>query len=175
MHPHIVAAPWIQYVVPIVGVALVLAVRIRRMRAARRLRLETLWILPAVYVAMVAALFHAYPPTPTGWLWCALAVVVGAAIGWYRGTMMTISVDPVTHKLNQRSSPAALILLVGLVVARRLVGYEFSSAGRVALLATGIGLSLGIGLLVATRLEMTLRGRRLLREARAAGSLQTLG
>jgi membrane protein CcdC involved in cytochrome C biogenesis len=175
MHPHIVAAPWMQYVVPAVGLALVFAIRIRRMRAARRLRLETLWILPAVYVAIVAALFYAYPPTPTGRLWCALAVVVGAAIGWYRGTMMTISVDPATHQLNQRSSPAAVILLVGLVVARRVVGYELSSAGRVALLATGIGLSLGIGLLVATRLEMTLRGKRLLRAARAARPLPTLG
>ncbi len=161
-------APWPSYVIPLAIMAVVMALRWRRMRTARRLRLETLWVLPAIYVAVVAALLVEHPPTAEGWGWYAMALLAGGAIGWQRGRMMRIIVDPETHQLSQQGSPLALLLLVVLVLLRQLLRFEFSTAGRVALLATGVGLSLGVGLVVASRIEMALRARRLLAEARAA-------
>ncbi len=166
-------ASWPGTIIPIAIIAIVFVLRLRGMRNARRLRLETLWILPAIYVAVVAAMFVEFPPSPRGWLWCALALAAGAALGWQRGRLMRISIDPDTHRLSQQGSPAALILLVALVLGRQLVRYEFSQAGRVALIATGIALSFGVGLVVATRLEMGLRARRMLMAARAGAEARS--
>ncbi|WP_235523971.1 hypothetical protein [Sphingomonas sp. Leaf33] len=99
-------------------------------------------------------------------------MLLGAALGWQRGKFMRITVDPATHALNQSSSPAAILFIVALILAR--------SAGRAAL-ASGTGtamlhlntiaitdmlIAFGLGLFAAQRLEMYLRGRRLLDEAR---------
>ncbi len=168
MQPTVVQpSPWIGYAISIVAVAIVVALRWRGMRRARRLRLETLWILPAVYTAAIAALFVERPPTPTGWGWCAVTLVLGAGIGWQRGRMMRIAIDPETHTLSQQSSPAAFLVLIALVALRQGARYEFGG-GHTAMLAIGMALSFGLGLIAATRLEMTLRARRLLGAARTA-------
>jgi hypothetical protein len=157
------------YVIPIVIVAVVMALRWRRMSRMQRLRLETLWILPAIYLLIVALTFAAQPPSTAGWAWSALALIVGAAIGWYRGRMMRIVVDPETHALSQQASPAAFLLLIVLVVARSATRQEFGGgdgASHGATLATDVAMAFALGLIGTTRVEMLLRGRRVLREAR---------
>jgi hypothetical protein len=164
-------APWMSYVMPVVVIAVVMALRWRRMSRARRLRLETLWILPAVYAVIVASVFATSPPSASGWGWSALGLVVGAAIGWYRGRLMKIHVDPETHALSQQASPAAFLLLIVLVVARSAArqemggGYQPGHHGIA--LATDVAMASALGLIAATRIEMILRARRLLRIARA--------
>jgi Protein of unknown function (DUF1453) len=168
---HPVQAPWMQYVVPAVIILLVMGLRLWRMRGARRLRLETLWILPALYAVLVIGMFAAHPPTPVGFAAAALALLVGGGIGWYRGTMMRISVDPETHSLSQQASPLAVLLLFGLIVVRRVAMVEMGGSGGFnAQLMIDVLMAFALGLIAATRIEMLLRGRRLLREARA-GSL----
>jgi len=170
MQGQAVQAPWMSYVVPVVVVAVVMALRWRRMSRARRLRLETLWILPAVYAVIVGYVFTTSPPTASAWGWSALGLAVGAAIGWYRGRMMQIHVDPATHALSQQASPAAFLLLIVLVVARGAARQELSGGHQPGshgvALATDIALSSALGLIASTRIEMTLRARRLLRAAR---------
>ena len=85
----------------------------------RPLKLETLWIVPALYLVVAALMFVAAPAdrlgrdrvAQSGWR-------SGAAVGWQRGKMMHIHVDPETHALNQKASPAAMIFLIALIVVR---------------------------------------------------------
>jgi hypothetical protein len=159
----------ISYVITGFIIALVMIMRLRGMRRASRLRLETLWIIPALFgLAFVVGTYEAPPRDPLGWLWLLLAAGAGAALGWQRGKLMKISVDPATHQLNKQNSPAALLFIVVLIVARQGLRYEAAEAGINILKITGILLAFGFGLLTATRAEMFLRARRLLDEARAA-------
>lgn len=117
-----------QIVIPIVVIGIVLAFRVRRMSQMRPLKLETLWIVPAIFVAVFVLTVSTQPPRPAGldWAWLAPAVVIGAGVGWYRGKMMQIHVDPQTHALNQKASPAALIFLVAVILVR--YGLRFEAA-----------------------------------------------
>ena len=166
-----VPAPWLSYVVPVVIVAVVMALRWRRMSRARRLRLETLWILPAIYAVIVALVFATSPPSASGWAWSLLGLVAGAAVGWYRGRLMKIHVDPETHALSQQASPAAFLLLIVLIVvrgaARQEIGGGYQPGHHGMALATDIAMASALGLIASTRIEMILRARRLLRAARA--------
>jgi hypothetical protein len=159
----------ITYIITGFVIALVLLLRYRGMKRASRLRLETLWIVPALFgLAFAVGIYEAPPPTPLGWLWLLIAAGLGAALGWQRGKLMRISVDPQTHQLNKQNSPAALLFIVLLIVARQGLRYEAADAGVNILKITGILLAFGFGLLTATRVEMYIRAKRLLGEARAA-------
>lgn len=163
---------WITYGITAVAIGVVLALRWKRMSRVRPLRLETLWVFPTLYFALAVYMYWAHPPQGWAWGFCALALVLGAALGWQRGKFMRITVDPETHALNQSAGPAAVLFIVALILAR--------NGARVAL-GTGTGdnalhlnaiavtdmlIAFGLGLFALQRLEMYLRARRLLDEAR---------
>ena len=143
----------LQYLIPIAVFAVIFAVRVRRMSQERPLRLERLWVVPALYGALVVSAFVASPPRPPGWLIRA----------------MRITVDPATHRLNQRASPAAMLILLALVGVRMALKVEGSRYGFDAVLLTDALLALALGLFTATRVEMYLRGKRML--SQLTGSL----
>jgi len=162
----------LQYLIPAVVIGLVLFLRLRSMGKARPLRLERLWIVPAIYLALAILLFWEMTPHGLGWVWAGSAFVVGSVIGWYRGASMKINVDPETHALNQTSSPLALLFIVALIALRMAIragaAYE-AGLGQVDVpLITDCLVAMALGLLSMTRLEMYLRGSRLLGEARTA-------
>ena len=160
----------LQYLIPALVIGLVLFLRFRAMGKARPLRLERLWIVPAIYLALTIFLFAEMTPHGLGWLWAGLAFAVGGAIGWYRGAMMKIHVDPETHALNQTASPFALLVIVILIGLRYAIragaAYEAGLGNIDVALITDCLVAMALGLLSMTRLEMYLRGTRLLREAR---------
>jgi len=95
---------------------------------------------------------------------------IGVAVGWHRGKLIRIDRDVETGKLRQKASPLAMLLLVALVVlklgARSIFGDSAAahpSSG--AMLLTDAFIGFALGLLSATRLELYLRGRRLLETA----------
>ena len=159
---------FVSYVAAGVGIAVLLFFRLRAMRRAKPLKLERLWIIPTLYTAFAIGLFWYLPPHGLQWLWATLALVAGGGIGWLRGSTMRIAVDPVTHDLNQRQSPAALVLLVALVgvryVAREHFGGDLTHAGAGVIDAF---VAFAVGLLALQRVEMFLQARRLLGAARA--------
>ena len=166
MQTHPIGPAWPQYVVPIVIAGVVLLLRMRRMSQARPLRLERLWIVPAMYLAIVAISFVAVPPTMSGWLWAIAGLAIGGAIGWQRGKTMRIAIDPATHQLNQRASPAGFVFLVALIAVRSLARAEGGAMHLdVAALTNGL-LAMALGMFSAMRLEMFLRARRLLADVR---------
>ena len=112
------AGGWISYAIPLIVIAVVMAIRWKRMSRVRPLKLERLWILPAFYAVVIGFTFSRFPPQGWGWLFCLVALALGGALGWQRGKLMRITLDPATHTLGQTSSPAALLFIVLLIVAR---------------------------------------------------------
>ncbi len=162
----------ISYAVTGVLIAIVFFFRMRRLTQERRLKLEWMWIMPAIMVLAMVALFLQFPPHGSDWLWLGAVFAVGAGVGWWRGKLIPISIDPETHLLNTKPSPAALIFLLGLFVVRfALRAYLESQASAlhisIGLLTDGF-VVLAVGLFAVSRVEMALRAWGLLRAARAA-------
>ncbi len=158
---------WISYAISAVVIVLVLAFRMRRMGKMRPLKLETLWVVPVLYLAIAALMFFQLPPK--GWVAIASAIglVLGAAFGWQRGKMMHIHVDPETHALNQMASPAAMFFLIALIVvrmgAKTILGAESNVSPA---MLTDPLIAFALGMFTLQRVEMYLRARRLLDQAR---------
>lgn len=158
---------WISYAVTIGIVVIVLALRMRRMGQMRPLKLETLWVVPAIYFVVALLMFWQLPPT--GWVGIAslVGLAIGAGVGWQRGKMMHIHVDPETHALNQKASPAAMFFLIVLIVVRMAARSIFGQEGGISpAMLTDPLIAFALGMFSLTRLEMFLRARRLLEKAR---------
>ena len=82
--------------------------------------------------------------------------------------MMHIHVDPETHALNQKASPAAMFFLIAIIlvrsVARSVIGQEGSVSP--AMLSDPL-VAFALGMFTLTRVEMYLRAKRLLTEVGA--------
>jgi len=167
MNPHQPQESWIGYAITFAIILVVFGLRMRRMGKMRPLKLETLWIVPALYLAITAWMFVQLPPTGSVAIASAAALIVGAAVGWKRGTMMHIHVDPQTHALNQKASPAAMIFLLALVAVRSLGRGVLGAEGVSPAMLTDPLIAFALGMLTLTRVEMYFRGRRLLEEARS--------
>lgn len=165
-HMHTTQGPaWLSWAIPLLIVAVV-GLRLRRMSRMQPLKLERLWVVPAIYAAFAAMTMWNMPPHAADLPWLALALIVGAAVGWQRGRLMRIHIDPETHALNQQGSPAAILFLLALVIVRmgmrQAIGYEAHDRHLSPAFITDIFILFALGLFAATRAEMFLRARRML-------------
>lgn len=158
--------------IPLAIILLVLALRFRRLTRERPLRIERLWIVPAIYAAITALTFWNMPPAPMTWVAAGAALLAGAALGWQRGRMMRIKVDPETHEISQKGSLAAMAFILVLVLirsaARNADSFGVPGVHIDVMAMTDVLIAFALGMLTVQRLEMFLRARRLLGEARAA-------
>jgi hypothetical protein len=161
------AQVYISYVITACIVALVLFLRFRSMKRARPLKLGALWIVPALYALVTASVLYQSTPVGNQWVYIALAFTVGGLVGWRRGAMMRISIDPETHALNQQASPAAMLFILVIIIVRQGLRMEASQMGLNAAFLTDLLVVFALGLFSMTRFEMFVRARRLLAEARA--------
>jgi hypothetical protein len=163
----------VSYAIMGVAIILIVALRLRRMGRDRPLKLERLWVLPVVFLAIMAISFSEAPPDETGWMLTAIGLVIGGLVGWFRGRAIAITIDPRTQNLNQRASPAALIFLVVLIALRfglrTLLATEAPSWHVNATAIVDAFLAFALGIIALQRLEMYLRGQKLLIGARAGG------
>jgi hypothetical protein len=167
MQAHPAQQTWISYAITIGIVVIVMALRFRSMGKMRPLKLGSLWVVPTMYVVVAALMFIGLPPT--GWVAIASAVglLIGAAVGWQRGKMMHIHVDPETHALNQKASPAAMFFLIALIVVRAGARTLLGQTGGVSpAMLTDPLIMFAVGMFSVQRVEMYLRAKRLLEEAR---------
>lgn len=164
------ASPWVSYAITAAVIAVVFALRWRRMSRVQPLKLERLWVFPALYALVATYMFATHPPEGWAWAFCGFALVAGAVLGWQRGRMMRITVDPDTHALNQSASPAAVLFIVALIVVRSGARMALSSGGGAlhlnAIAVTDMLIAFALGLFTLQRLEMYLRARRLLDDVR---------
>jgi len=157
---------WLTAVLPFVIIAVVIGLRLRSMSRERPLKIGTLWIVPVVYLLLIAWMLFALPPTTIGWALVALGILIGAVLGWHRGKLIRIDRSE-SGELRQQASPLAMLLLVALIVlklgARAIFGESAAmQPGSNAMLLTDAFIGFALGLLSATRLELYLRARRLL-------------
>lgn len=155
------------------GPMIVIALVAWRATRTRTLRVERMWIVPALILVGVGMSLRAQG-APTGALLGAeaIALILGGALGWWRGRTTTITVDPATHALTSRASPIGLLLIGGLFLVRvGLRGYASTHAAQwhvTPLQVADVFLLFAVGLVCAQRIEMWIRARRLLEAARAA-------
>jgi hypothetical protein len=163
--------PLLPYLIPL----LILLLIVRRGLTARKIKIERMWVMPALLVFAGASMFaSAHTPGPLVIGELAVALAAGAVVGWYRGRLTHITIDPETHDLTSRTSPVGVVLIAVLFAARygiRLafpqMGYEHGSLeSQAGLIADALTL-FGIGAMVVQRLEMWMRCQKLLAEARS--------
>ena len=158
---------WVSYAITIGVIVVIMMLRMRRMGQMRPLRLETLWIVPAIYAGVAALMFYTLPPIGSAALASLVGLAIGALVGWKRGKMMHIHVDPETHALNQKASPAAMFFLIALIVIRMGArGVLAQESGVTPAMLTDPLIAFALGMFTLQRVEMYLRARRLLDEAR---------
>jgi hypothetical protein len=158
---------WVATLVPFVIIAVVLALRFRSMSKERPLKLQSLWIVPILYLLVAGSTLVALPPPPMGWALVVAGLALGLVLGWHRGKLIRIERNAETGELRQRASPLAMLLLAAVVVlklgARQVFGASAATQpGSGAMLLTDAFLGFALGLLSATRLELYLRAKRLL-------------
>jgi hypothetical protein len=164
MQPH-AQTPLMGYVIFGVVIIVVLYFRTRSMARKRPLRFETLWIVPALFLAITGYTLFEMPPAILDLPWLAVAAVLGAALGWQRGRLMKIWVEPEDGRLMVQGSPWALIFLVAIILTRMALksGLEMEAqswAISPALLNDGF-VVFALGLFGVMRAEMALRAARL--------------
>ena len=158
-------------VIPVVIAVVVIVLRNSR---ARTLKIERMWLFPAIYVGLLATALWDSPPaiTPTSVATMLLALSVGAALGWQRGRFTRIEINLETHELKSRASAIGMILILVVMLARQGLRYllagNTSALGVPALVISDGLLILAVAMLSVQRLEMWQRASRLLAEARAA-------
>lgn len=169
----------LQSILPIVVIVIVMVLRFRSMKKAQPLRPKTLWIAPVLLVCIAVYILYRAPLSAMGLSISAVALIIGALIGWQRGKMIRIERDPATGKLTQQASPAAIILLVGIIGLRYVLRSYFDltpgadgNMSEQALLVTDVLLLFAVGLIAATRTEMMIRVGRLTSGATPAGPAQ---
>ncbi|MBO9602645.1 MAG: DUF1453 family protein [Novosphingobium sp.] len=148
-------------------ILVVLFFRMRGMSKVRPLKVETLWLVPVVFLGIAALSLWQLPPAPGDIPWLVVAFALGAALGWQRGRLMRIWTDG-DGRLMAQGSPWALLFLVALIVIRTALrsGLEMERdawAISPALINDGF-IVFAVGLFGVMRVEMWLRARRLLRE-----------
>jgi hypothetical protein len=158
----------------LIGILVVVAVMALRFSRPRPLKLERLWVRPAIFLVIIAStLVNAPPdPSPLTILILLAGAAVGAAAGWQRGRFMRIIVDPDSHDLTTRASPLGMVFIVALlgirVVLRGAVMRTVAVPGLSPVALTD-GLIVLVGVMMGIQnLEMWLRARRLLSDAQSA-------
>lgn len=155
------------YILP---VAVLVLVMVRGARP-RTLVIERLWVTPALIMTMASLLIFAQGAMSfAGLILQIVAVLIGAGLGWWRGSLTHLSIDPQTHTLTSKVSPVGLALLGAIFVAR--LGLRSLAMSHPGVLHASVAeltdamLLLAVGLICAQRLEVWIRARQMLEDAR---------
>lgn len=165
--------PLMTYVIMAIVLVVVLGLRMRSVGRERPLKVGLLWIVPAIYFAVAAAFFVLTPPAqPLEWGLSLVALVVGATLGWQRGRLIHIAVDPATEEVRMKQSMTGFLFVVVLVALkmgmRSMPGFGNNGLFHMSPQGlTDILVALMLGLLGVQRIEMFLRARRLVAETQA--------
>ncbi len=171
-HPDLQTTRYIGYGVFAVVILMIYFFRFRSAGKPRPLQPGMLLIRPAILVVFLAlALFVAQPYDAQSLGILAACLLVGAAIGWWRGKMVHVEVHPETHAVSSVTPVFALVLIVALLIGRmalRLIFFpNMADSSHPAMLINAYFLAFAVGALGVTSLEIYLRAQRLLGEAKA--------
>jgi hypothetical protein len=170
----------IQFFLPILIILPVFYFRMRKMARAQPLKLERMWIRPAIFLAITVLVLLAPPPAShpervlvaLDWAWLGLAGVLGAVAGWQWGRTMAIDVHPEDGTLMVRGGQAAIMVLVVLILFRLGLRAGLSVEAKAwhlnMLLVSDASIVFSALLFTLRSVEMYLRARRVMALKRAA-------
>ena len=159
--------------IPLAVIPVVLIIVLLRNRQKRMLRPNLMWIMPAIVVPLIGLGLwgeHMRPGVAPFDLGAALpafaiAIVLGAVAGWWRGRMVMIEKTP-DGQLMAQASPLGLILLIALFAVRtglrQLMETNAAAWHLNAAVVTDAFMVFAVGLIVAQRIEMFIRARRVM-------------
>lgn len=163
-----------QQYAPLIAIAIMLPIILLRNRRPRRLRPELMWITPLVMLVLISFGIWGLSMAPgasqeafglTSWFILALALLLGAGAGWWRGRMTTIE-KAADGTLSAQASPLGLILIIGLLLSRQALRPWAESQASTwhvnALAIQDAFMVFIIGMVLMQRLEMFLRARRVM-------------
>lgn len=152
--------------IPYLIMLLVLGLVVRRSLRGRRIKVDTLWIIPVMLILAAGSMIAQSPPhDPKNIAGLVIATLLGVGVGWQRGKLTRINLDAETGVLTSQASPAAVLLIVGLFAARfglRAWMAEHPGQGEDWVTATDALVLFGAATVIVARLEMWLRCRRLI-------------
>jgi tellurite resistance protein TehA-like permease len=163
---------------PYLAIFIILVVRLRRMSAARPMRLGALWIRPGIIALVAIPLVISAPPhSILQSLVLVAALGVGAALGWHQGKLWAITVHAESGKLQVQPSFWAMavffaVLMLRLALRPWLMGANSPVHAYVSVVTDAFLVFLA-GMYGARATEMFIRGRALLQQAsrtQSAGS-----
>ncbi len=142
-----------------------------RNRNPRRLRVDRLWIIPAMVLTAISAGLVFGRPSGVTFYWVetvlgALGLITGAVAGWWRGALMRLRVDREDRTLKAQVSPVGLLFVLGLLAARRGIEYLVETGALTLpfnpLIVVQSLLLFVAATVVAQRITLWIRARRLL-------------
>jgi len=159
---------------PLIGIGIALVLVLLRNRQKRTLRPELMWILPAVFTALIgfglwgmrqAPGADLTPYGPADWALLAGGAVLGAIGGYWRGRMVVIEKEA-DGTLKAQASPLGMVLIIALLAVRSfarpgLEGHADSLGLHIVAVERGFLLLAG-GLIIVQRIEMFIRARRII-------------
>jgi hypothetical protein len=155
-------------------ILLIVALRMWRGARARRMRIEQMWIRPAIIFVILGLSVASQPPPLEILVILALvlATAAGFAFGWWRARFVRISIDVGTHQLTSQQSPWAMVIFIVIMMVRLGARYALGGAHDfngipVSAIVDALTLSYG-GMIAGTQLETWLRARKLLADTIAA-------
>jgi hypothetical protein len=117
-------------ILPLIVPLLVVALILRRSMGTRKVRVQLMWIRPAILVILACVTLAASPmPGPIALAAFVAAALVGGGVGYFRARHLELSIDPETGAVSSKSTPIGTILIVGLVVLRIGLRYVFPEMG----------------------------------------------
>ena len=117
-----------------VGVTLLIVVAMMAMRnrKPRRITLEGMWVRPLIYFVLVAftLAIAKIPDGPASMSILAVALIMGCAVGWLRGSLVRIEINAGTHAISAQASALGMVFIVAILGLRMtLRSAETSLAG----------------------------------------------
>lgn len=159
-------AHYLPFVIPLVIIAAIM----RRNLRPRPLRLSRLWISPLLVLVATGLVLTTSPPAldPLSILFLAASGLVGAMLGWYRGRLTRMTVDPATHAITVQVSPIGNLFILAIFAVRyglRSMLTETPSWLHLSSVQiTDALLVLAAGLVCAQRAELWLRAQQMKRD-----------
>lgn len=162
-----------EQLIPLIVIAVVLPLVLLRNRRPRTLRPKWMWVVPVLIVVLIGfglwGMTFADPAhTPfraLDWAILAAGLALGVAAGWQRGRMVMIHQEP-DGTLKAQASPLGLILIVALLLGRQglraVLEPHAAEWGLNVLAVQDAFMLLAVGLVVAQRVEMYIRARRIM-------------
>jgi hypothetical protein len=163
----------LQLFIPVLIILPVLFFRLRRMNKAQPLKLDQLWIRPAIILGLTALVLLAPQPGHAvrhfviqDWAWLGFAAGLGGIAGWQWGRTMAIEVHPEDGTLMVKGSAAAILVMGALILFRMAMRTGLSMEARawhLDVLLVSDALIVFTALLFSLRaVEMFLRARQVM-------------